>query len=61
MRTQCTRKSGAQLDNDMEIQFGLVQAVTRDTSRIQGAEYGVRKELERVSCGKEIGKARSRL
>lgn len=59
MRTQCTRKSGAWLDNNMMIQFGLIQAVTRDRSRMQGAKHLVRQELER--CGKEIGKTRSRL
>lgn len=59
MRTQCTRKSGAWLDNNMMIQFGLIQAVTRDRSRIQGAKHLVGKELER--CGKEVGKTRSRL
>lgn len=47
MRTQCTRKSGAWLDNDMMIQFGLIQAVTRDRSRIQRAKLLVRKELMR--------------
>lgn len=50
MRTQCTRKSGAWLDNDMMIQFGLIQAVTRDRSRIQGGKLLVRKELERETC-----------
>lgn len=49
MTTQCTRKSGAWLDNDMVIQFGLIQAVTRQeqNSRSQASHE------KRTRCGRE--------
>lgn len=40
------------------IQFWLIQAVTRDRSRIQGAKHPMRKGWEREGCGKEVGKSR---